>query len=95
MTMDKDFYRGNRERLYGMMKPGSVLALFSGVEVRKTNDEFYPFYAHRSFVYLTGLEGRELALLAWKDAGGAVTVRGGQRPVGSTGRRTGRSRGMM
>ncbi len=73
MTVDREFYRGNRERLYGMMKPGSLLALFSGVEVRKTNDEFYPFYAHRSFVYLTGLEGRELALLAWKDGGGAVT----------------------
>ncbi len=70
--MDREFYVGNRGRLYGMLEPGSLLVLFSGVEVRKTNDEFYPFYAHRSFVYLTGLEGKELALIARKDGAGRV-----------------------
>ena len=70
--MDKEFFRGNRERLYGQMKENSLLALFSGTEVRKTNDEFYPFYTHRSFFYLTGLDGRDLALLARKDGQGRV-----------------------
>lgn len=71
--MTKDFYTGNRKRLYEMMKPASLLVIFSGLEVRKTNDEFYPFYTHRNFLYLTGIEGKELALLAVKDQGGRVT----------------------
>ena len=71
--MTKDFFQGNRSRLYGQMKENSLLALFSGTEVRKTNDEFYPFYTNRSFLYLTGLDGRELALLARKDGQGRVT----------------------
>lgn len=55
------------------MEAGSVLALFSGSPVRKTNDEFYPFYTNRDFLYLTGLDQQELAFIACKDAGGAVT----------------------
>lgn len=70
--MTKEFFQGNRERLYAGMKENSLLVLFSGVEVRKTNDEFYPFYTNRNFLYLTGLDGKELALLARKDGGGRV-----------------------
>ena len=71
--MIKEFFQGNRSRFYSQMKDNSLLALFSGAEVRKTNDEFYPFYTNRSFLYLTGLDGRELALLARKDGQGNVT----------------------
>ena len=71
--MNKDFYAGNRKRLYGRMKPDSLLVLFSGTEVRKTNDEFYPFYTNRDFLYLTGLDQKELALIAAKDSAGKVT----------------------
>ena len=52
--MTKEYYRGNRERLYASMKESSVLILFSGSPVRKTNDEFYPFYTSRNFLYLQG-----------------------------------------
>lgn len=69
--MKKEFYRGNRERAYREMEPNSLLVMFSGVEVRKTNDEFYPFYADRNFLYLTGLDCKEAVLLAWKDSEGA------------------------
>ena len=70
--MTKEFFQGNRERLYAGMKENSLLVLFSGVEVRKTNDEFYPFYTNRNFLYLTGLDGKELAFLVRKDGGGRV-----------------------
>ena len=70
--MVKEFFQGNRERLYGQMKDNSLLVLFSGTEIRKTNDEFYPFYTSRNFLYLTGLDGKELALLARKDSSGRV-----------------------
>ncbi len=71
--MNKDFYAGNRRRLYEQMKPGSLLVLFSGMEVRKTNDEFYPFYTNRNFLYLTNLDQKESALIAQKDSAGQVT----------------------
>ena len=73
--MNTAYYQGNRERLYAMMPPGSLLMLFSGEEVRKTNDEYYPFFADRSFVYFTGLKCRQAVLLALKDAEGSVAER--------------------
>ena len=71
--MEKEFFQGNRERLYDQMKENSLLVLFSGTEVRKTNDEYYPFYTSRDFLYLTGLDGKEMTLLARKDRQGKVT----------------------
>ena len=38
--MDKAFHTGNRQRLYAAMKPASILVMFSGEEIRKTNDEY-------------------------------------------------------
>ena len=66
------FHKGNRERLYAQLQENSLLVLFAGVEVRKTNDEFYPFYTNRNFLYLTGLDQKELALIARKDGQGQV-----------------------
>lgn len=65
--MKQAFFAGNRARLYAQMKPGSLLALFSGEEIRKTNDEYYPFFADRDFVYMTGIEQKRTVLLAIKD----------------------------
>lgn len=70
--MEREFFQGNRERLYGKMKENSILLLFSGNEVRKTADEFYPFYTDRNFLYLTGLDSKELVFLAKKDGEGQV-----------------------
>lgn len=73
--MDRIYHFGNRERLYKMMKPNSLLTLFSGEEICKTNDENYIFFADRSFYYLTGLDGKQSVLLAIKDGEGSVTER--------------------
>ena len=73
--MDKSFHTGNRERLYADMKPASLLVMFSGEDIRKTNDEYWPFFTDRSFYYLTGLDSRDFALLALKDASGSVSER--------------------
>lgn len=66
--MNQEFYKGNRERLYAGMKPNSLLVMFSGEEIRKTNDEYYPFYTDRNFLYLTGLDSKEFVLLARKES---------------------------
>ena len=60
--MDRSFHAQNRARLYEMMKLNSLLVIFSGEEIRKTNDEYYPFFADRNFFYLTGLEGKNFIL---------------------------------
>ena len=73
--MKKEFHMTNRTRFYEAMKPASLAVMFAGVELRKTNDEFYPFFADRSFIYLTGIEQKESVLLAVKEASGAVSER--------------------
>ena len=71
--MEKAYYTGNRQRLYAMLEPGSLLLLFSGRELRKSADAVYPFHADRNFLYLTGIRQKESVLLVQKDAAGTVT----------------------
>lgn len=73
--MQAAFHAGNRMRFYEKMEPGSMLILFSGVEIRKTGDEYYPFFAQRNFVYMTGIEQKQSVFLALKDGSGAVEER--------------------
>ena len=73
--MEATFHAGNRQLLYSRLKPSSMLLMFSGDPVRKTNDEYYPFFAERNFVYLTGLQCKEAAQLAVKDDPGDTTER--------------------
>ena len=73
--MKQSFHMENRRVLYSALQPSSVLLVFSGNEVRKTNDEYYPFFADRNFVYLTGLECKEAVLLAVKDGHGDTQER--------------------
>ena len=73
--MQKAYYVGNRERLYQRMDAGSLLVIFSGEELWKTGDEYYPFFADRNFVYLTGLKCKSAMLLAPKDQDGSIHER--------------------
>ena len=75
ICMNKEFHAGNRRRMYNMIKPASLLLLFAGDEIRKTNDEYYPFFAERDFVYMTGIRQKQSVLMAVKDASGTVTER--------------------
>lgn len=68
--MDKSFHIENRRSLYARLPKGSLAVIFSGRPPRKTADEYYPFFADRSFVYFTGIEKQELILLARIDEGG-------------------------
>ena len=64
--MDRTYYVGNRRRFYDMMETESLAAIFAGEELWKTGDEYYPFFADRNFVYLTGLKCKSAVLLAAK-----------------------------
>ena len=73
--MEKSYYVNNRKRLYQHMDAGSLLAIFSGEELWKCGDEYFPFFADRNFVYLTGLKCKSAVLLAAKDSDGSVQGR--------------------
>lgn len=65
--MNKEFHAGNRASLAKRLKENSLLVIFSGDVKRKTGDENYPFFTHRDFYYLTGLDSKEFVLLLKKN----------------------------
>lgn len=73
--MNNTYFSGNRQRFYDLMAPGSLAVFFSGNELRKTVDEYYPFFAPRNFVYLTGIEQKNTVFLAGKESSGATWER--------------------
>ncbi len=64
--MKKEFHSNNRQKLYQYIQNDSIVLFFSGKQIRKTNDEYYPFYTNRSFLYLTGLDSQDFIFLAKK-----------------------------
>ena len=73
--MNNTFHTANRQTLYNSLPNGTLLLSFAGEALRLSADAYYPFFANRNFVYLTGLSGTEpqgFILLAQKE-GDAVT----------------------
>ncbi len=62
--MKREFHVENRKTMYESLDKNSVIVLFSGKAPKKTRDEYYPFYANRNFVYMTGIEQAESIVLA-------------------------------
>lgn len=62
--MDKLFHSENRKTLYQNVEKESLVILYSGQAPRKTADEYYPFFANRNFVYMTGIEQNDCIFLA-------------------------------
>lgn len=64
VVMERAFHIENRKALYNSIKEPSLVIMFSGHAPRKTADEFYPFFANRNFVYMTGVESENIIFLA-------------------------------
>ena len=69
LKMDKTFHKQNREALYRNIEKNSVVLLFSGTAPRKTADEYYPFFANRNFVYMTGIQKPDSVFMAVSENG--------------------------
>jgi Xaa-Pro aminopeptidase len=67
--MKKEFYQANRQHLGALLPEHSLAIFFAGVAPRKTNDEDYPFFANRDFVYLTGIEQAQSIIVIGKENG--------------------------
>ena len=61
--MERAYFEGNRRRFWAEAEGDGVLVLWSGQSYRRSADENYPFYAHRDFVYFTGLTKENLIYL--------------------------------
>ena len=48
------FFSNNRSRCLSALPRNSVAVFFSGSELRKSADVFYPFYPNRNYYYLSG-----------------------------------------
>jgi len=68
--MTSQFFTQNREALAGRLPARSLAVVYSGKAPLKTGDEYYPFFAERNFVYLTGIEEQSLILLIQKEESG-------------------------
>lgn len=70
--MNMEFHVNNRKNLYEALPDGALAVVFAGKAPRQSADAFYPFFAHRNFVYLTGISGswaEGLVFMAEKNAG--------------------------
>lgn len=67
--LPKSFYAENRRQLLDMLPEDSVAAVFAGKPPRQSADAYYPFFANRNFLYLTGMEEENLIYLAVKRSG--------------------------
>lgn len=65
--MERTFHIGNRKALYSNLKEPSLIIMFSGCAPRKTADEYYPSFANRNFVYMTGVESVNSIFMAEVD----------------------------
>jgi len=65
--MEKTFHIENRKALYSSINEPALVIMFSGHAPRKTADEYYPFFANRNFVYMTGVESPGTILMAEVD----------------------------
>ena len=54
--MDRSFFMLNRSQMAKALGDGSLALLFAGEAPRQSADQYYSYYANRSFVYMTGLE---------------------------------------
>lgn len=72
--MTSAYHISNRRRFYERMETDSLLILFSGKEIRRSSDEYYPFSPDRNFVYLTGISCKDAVFVAIKE-GSAVSER--------------------
>ena len=67
--MDSIFYTQNRKNLYDSLPDSTVLCVYAGAALRKTADEDYSVYTDTNFLYLTGIEQAQSALVAVKQNG--------------------------
>lgn len=68
-------FEERREKLGKLLPNESAAYIFSGDKVMFSNDEAYPFYCDRNFLYLTGIEEEGAVLRIFKDKQGVLSTK--------------------
>ncbi|MFP4059360.1 MAG: aminopeptidase P N-terminal domain-containing protein [Bacteroidales bacterium] len=63
---DKLFIK-NRQKLYSLLKPGSLAILNSNDEMMRNGDQYFPFRQNSDLYYLTGINQEKTQLILCKD----------------------------
>lgn len=67
-------YEARRQAILDQMEENSLLILYSGENVHRNADAYYPFEENKHFFYLTGLRRENMALVMKKVDGSCATV---------------------
>ncbi len=67
--VNQEFFRNNRIGLMNQIEDNSLVILFSGESVQRSEDELYPYTPNRNFFYLTGVMKERVVLLLTKVKG--------------------------
>lgn len=59
-------YKDRRNKLIASLENNSISLIYSGEEIKKSSDQFYPFCVNNNFYYLTGLKEKNMILLIYK-----------------------------
>lgn len=68
-------FEERRNKLGSLLPNESVTYIFSGDKVMFANDEAYPFYCDRNFLYLTGIEEEGAILRIFKNKQGVLSTK--------------------
>lgn len=67
-------YEARRQAILDQMEENSLLILYSGENVHRNADAYYPFEENKHFFYLTGLRRENMVLVMKKVDGSCTTV---------------------
>lgn len=67
-------YEARRQAILDQMEENSLLILYSGENVHRNADAYYPFEENKHFFYLTGLRRENMVLVMKKVDGSCATV---------------------
>jgi Xaa-Pro aminopeptidase len=68
--MEASFHANKRQSLLEALPEGALAVFFAGEAPRHSADAYYPFFASRNYLYLSGVDFAELVLLLHKTAHG-------------------------
>ncbi len=66
--IDNSCFKQNRQNLVKLVKPGSIVLLFSNYQMPRNGDQYMPYRQQSDFFYLTGIEQEKSILLLAPDA---------------------------
>ncbi|MGL4606391.1 MAG: aminopeptidase P N-terminal domain-containing protein [Eubacteriaceae bacterium] len=72
MALSQKFYKNKRAEFGGLLENSSLTLIYSGREIRMSEDANYPFQVNNNFYYLTGITEPDVLLVLEKNQFGEI-----------------------